>query len=78
MAHLEVLPSNIDDGAKASKALKSILGSVGYIAEGMAELRNAYGDGRGKSKNFQALQSRHAKLAVGAASTLVFFSAANL
>lgn len=73
MAHLEVLPSNIDDEAKASKALKSILGSLGCIAGGMVELRNAYGDGHGKSESFQALQPRHAKLAVGAASTLVFF-----
>lgn len=36
-------------------------------------LRNAYGDGHGKTKSFKSLPSRYARLAVGAAITAVYF-----
>ncbi|WP_185124876.1 abortive infection family protein [Jeotgalicoccus meleagridis] len=36
-------------------------------------LRNAYGDGHGKTKSFKSLPSRYARLAVGAAITVVYF-----
>lgn len=39
----------------------------------MSELRNAYGDGHGKTKSFKSLSSRYARLAVGAAITVVYF-----
>ena len=39
----------------------------------MAELRNKFGTGHGKHPRSQALQPRHARLAVGASATLVTF-----
>lgn len=36
-------------------------------------LRNAYGDGHGKTKSFKSLPSRYARLVVGAAITVVYF-----
>ena len=45
------------------------------ITQGVAELRNHYGTGHGKVAGAKGLQSRHAKLAVGAASTLAVFLA---
>ena len=38
-----------------------------------AELRGLYGTGHGKHANTEGLSARHAKLAVGAAATLVTF-----
>ena len=70
---LNLSPENIDDTKKLSNTLKSILGSLYIIANGMAELRNDYGSGHGKGPNYKGLQERHAKLAVGSAVTLVNF-----
>ena len=51
-----------------------MLSSLAQIAQGTAELRNAYGTGHGRSgKTVSGLQSRHARLAVGAAETLGVF-----
>lgn len=70
---LKLTPDNISDEAKAAKSIKQILGSLSAIVQGIAEVRNDYGSGHGKDSNFQGLQPRHAKLAVGAASTLAIY-----
>ena len=51
--------------------VKKILGSLRGLASGVAEFRNMYGSGHGKSATFQELPARHAKLAVGSSLTLV-------
>lgn len=43
------------------------------FAQGLAELRNLYGTGHGKNGKRAGLTGRHAKLAVGAATTLALF-----
>ena len=50
-----------------------ILGNLGNIAQGMADLRNSFGDGHGKSKNFKPLPPRYAHLAVGSSVAVVKF-----
>ncbi|MCI9626366.1 MAG: abortive infection family protein [Clostridia bacterium] len=50
-----------------------ILGNLGNITQGMAELRNLYGDGHGKNKNFHSLPPRYAHLAVGSSVATVHF-----
>jgi len=70
---LELTPNQINDNLPLSKTIKSILQSLKSIAGGVAELRNQYGSGHGKSPNFKGLQERHAKLAIGSAATLVNF-----
>ncbi|QYA44817.1 abortive infection family protein [Macrococcoides bohemicum] len=50
-----------------------ILGNLGSISHNMAELRNEFGDGHGKESTFISLPPRYARLAVGTASTLVYF-----
>ena len=50
-----------------------ILGNLGVISQGMAELRNLYGDGHGRTKGFKQLPKRYANLAVGASVTAVNF-----
>ena len=70
---LKLTPDDISDEAKAAKSIRQILGSLSAVVQGIAEVRNEYGSGHGKDSNFKGLQPRHAKLAVGAASTLAIY-----
>ena len=51
--------------------VKRILSGLGNIAGGIAELRNSYGTGHGKSDSFKGLTIQHVKLGVGRATALV-------
>jgi hypothetical protein len=70
---LALTPENIPDESKAVEIIRRLLSNLVTITQGIAELRNHYGTGHGKAANMRGLQSRHAKLAVGAASTLAVF-----
>jgi hypothetical protein len=70
---LQLTPADIADKAKASDTIKRLLSNLASITQGVAELRNHYGTGHGKLGANKGLQPRHAKLAVGAASTLAVF-----
>ncbi len=70
---LKLTPNDIHNEVKASETIKSILGSLSNVVQGIAELRNSYGSGHGKDAKFRGLSPRHAKLAVGASTTLAIF-----
>ncbi|MEP0822350.1 MAG: abortive infection family protein [Ignavibacterium sp.] len=70
---LKLTPEDIPDETKAVETIRSILGSLSNVVQGIAELRNSYGSGHGRDSDFKGLSPRHAKLAVGAASTLAIF-----
>ena len=70
---LKLTPEDIPDEAKAVETIRSILGSLSNVVQGICELRNVYGSGHGRDSTFKGLGPRHAKLAVGAASTLAIF-----
>ena len=53
--------------------VKRVLSNLATIVQGVAELRGLYGTGHGKDGKARGLQPRHARLAVGAASSLVTF-----
>jgi len=72
---LQLTPDDIPDQAKASETIKRLLSNLATITQGVAQLRNYYGTGHGKAGTGKGLQPRHAKLAVGAASTLAVFLA---
>lgn len=72
---LALTPDSIPEKAKAAETIKRLLSNLGTITQGIAELRNQYGTGHGKAAGSKGLGSRHAKLAVGAASTLAVFLA---
>lgn len=72
---LELTPDNIPEAAKAAATIKRLLSNLATITQGIAELRNQYGTGHGRAAGSKGLSSRHAKLAVGAASTLAVFLA---
>lgn len=67
------------NATKLSKDIKGreisakILGNLSNITQGMAELRNIYGDGHGKNKDFKTLPPRYANLAVGTSVAAVNF-----
>ena len=67
------MPEGIDENAKASKEIREVLTSLGKIAHALGPIRNAYGKGHGRGRNFKGLEPRHARLAIGAASTFVDF-----
>ena len=70
---LDLLPENIPDKAKGADTIKRLLSNLATVAQGLAELRNLYGSGHGKSAKATGLQPRHARLAVNAACTLGVF-----
>lgn len=70
---LKLTPDDIEEQAKAADTIKRLLSNLATITQGIAELRNKYGTGHGKTAKTKGLSPRHAKLAVGAASTLAVF-----
>ena len=70
---LSLLPEDIPNNAKGSKVICRLLSNLNQVAQGLAELRNLYGTGHGRDGRFVSIQPRHAKLAVGAATTLSLF-----
>jgi hypothetical protein len=70
---LKLTPDDIPDEVKASESIKRLLSNLATITNGIAELRNSHGTGHGKGAKSKGLSPRHAKLAVGAASTLAIF-----
>ena len=73
MKELSLVPEGIEEGRRGSDVIKNLLRSLGTIGKDLGELRNLYGTGHGKHGSFTGLTPRHAKLAVGAASTYVTF-----
>ena len=70
---LELTPADIPERAKAVETIRRLLNNLATITQGITELRNQYGTGHGREANSRGLTSRHAKLAVGSASTLAVF-----
>jgi hypothetical protein len=73
LKELKLVPEGIPDAARGAEVIKRLLSNLGTIGNGLAELRGLYGTGHGKHGNSNGLSTRHAKLAVGAASTLAVF-----
>lgn len=70
---LHLVPEGVPDSSRASETIRRVLGSLGTLVDGIAELRNAYGTGHGQAPRARGLGPRHAKLVVGAAATLAVF-----
>jgi hypothetical protein len=70
---LTLLPEDIPAAARGSDTIKRLLNNLGQIGVGLSELRNLYGSGHGRSGSTRGLSPRHARLAVGAVTTLVLF-----
>lgn len=64
---------SVENPEQASKSIKQIMSGCNNIIQGVAELRNAYGSGHGKDKDFEALPIPYTKLAVASVSDILFF-----
>jgi hypothetical protein len=73
MKELKLVPDQVSATTKGADAIHKLLMNLASVANGMAEVRNLYGTGHGKSATTKGLQPRHARLAIGAASTLAVF-----
>jgi len=73
MDALNLLPSSVQATDQGADAIKAVLGNLRAIPSKLAEIRNPFGSGHGKSASFQGLEERHAKLAVGSSITFVDF-----
>ncbi len=73
MSVLSLLPENVPSSQKGADIIKAILGNLRTIPLKLAELRNLYGSGHGKSDYYIGVEKRHAILAVNCSSTFVKF-----
>lgn len=73
LKQLSLVPSSISETDSIAKEIKAVLGNLRGITSNLAEIRNNYGSGHGKSSTFTGLEERHAKLAVGCSITFVTF-----
>lgn len=70
---LDLVPEKASDRGKAGEVVKRVLMNLATISDNAAALRNIHGSGHGKKATTHVLEPRHARLAVGAASTLAVF-----
>ena len=73
LTELKLVPEGIHESGRGADVIRRLLHNLGAIGNNLAEFRNLYGTGHGKHGNAEGLSPRHAKLAVGAASTLATF-----
>lgn len=73
LENLNLLSSNVQSTDRGADAIRAVLGNLRAIPTKLAEIRNPFGSGHGKSASFQGLEIRHAKLAVGSSVTFVDF-----
>lgn len=62
---LRLMPEDVPSAAKGVETMRRLLGNLGNVAQGLAELRNLYGTGHGRAGSARGLAARHARLAVG-------------
>lgn len=70
---LKLVPDGVPNEAKGADAIRKTLRSLAAVVAGLGEMRNFYGSGHGQDGRARGLTPRHARLAVGAASTLALF-----
>lgn len=68
---LQIAPKVVNATIPQADEVKRLLGSLTNTVISLAELRNSYGSGHGKSMSYVALSPRHARLAAGAALSVV-------
>lgn len=71
---LRLLPNDIPEAARGAKTIKTMLSNLATVVQGVAEIRSLYGTGHGRDGKARGVTPRHARLAVGAATTLVNFA----
>ena len=73
LKELKLVPEGVPNAARGADVIKRLLSNLSTVGQGLAELRGLYGTGHGQHGSASGLTARHARLAVGAASTLAVF-----
>jgi len=73
LKELNLVPEGVPSAARGADVIKRLLSNLSTVGHSLAELRGLYGTGHGQHGSTAGLTTRHAKLAVGAASTLAVF-----
>lgn len=73
LKELNLVPEGVPKAARGAEVIKRLLSNLSTVGQGLAELRGLYGTGHGQHGSAAGLTARHARLAVGAASTLAVF-----
>jgi hypothetical protein len=73
LRELNLVPENIPERARGADTTKRLLSNLGTIGQGLAEMRGIWGTGHGREGTAESIPPRFARLAVGAATTLVTF-----
>ena len=73
LKELRLVPEGVPNAARGADVIKRLLSNLSTVGHGLAELRGLYGTGHGRHGSASGLTTRHARLAVGAASTLAVF-----
>ena len=60
---LTLLPDGVPATTKGADTIKRVLGNLNQVSQGLAELRNLYGTGHGRSARTGGIRARHARLA---------------
>lgn len=53
---LNLLPANVQETDQGAATIKAVLGNLRAILSKLAEIRNPFGSGHGKSASFQGLE----------------------
>lgn len=69
---LKLAPDDVDVSRRGANTIKRVLSNLGAVAIGVAELRNLYGSGHGRSQR-RVVDPRLARLVVGSGGTLCKF-----
>lgn len=67
------IDANTNNAARANENVKKILNSLNQIIKGIAEIRNQYGNGHGRSGGTAHLPPRYAGLVVSSSAAVVHF-----
>ena len=70
---LKLVKEEVTDAKVGADQYRQMLSNLGSICKNLAEIRNNYGTGHGRPANHVGLDIRHARLAVGVATTLAQF-----
>jgi hypothetical protein len=69
MKLLNLTIERIPESARAAESMKQVFSGMNQIVSGIAELRNLYGTGHGRTRR-GGLEPRHARFVAGASATL--------
>lgn len=65
--------TNVDNPQQAEKSVKQLLSGCNSIIHGVTELRNAYGTGHGKDKDFVCLPSSYVRFVIATVADIILF-----